>query len=320
MKKTLLPLCLLILLSACGASGTRSGADAFGRRNVDLMVFADASLSGVLEDIAGRYEQSAPWVRTQFLFASSGDLSRRIRDGAQCDVFLSAASAPMDALDGSFRGDLTRNPDRLSLLLSDTRVNLTRNRVVLAVPLSNPDGIRNFAHISAVMRRNGLLLATADAGDPLGVCAERIFDYYSLDRSVIASGFTLAADAKEALTRIQSGAADGGILYQTDADGLLIVDTAEASVCGDVTYCGAVLSGSAAPLAASAFLEYLTGAEASERFARAGFAPLSEESPDAEPWDAEAYPETAEPWDTGEYWEAALPEEPESVPDAESWT
>ena len=317
MRKILLPLCLLLALSACGASGAVPVGDIFGRRNVELTIFADASLSGVLPDIAESYRESAPWVRTRFLFASSGDLSRRIRDGAECDIFLSAASAPMDALDGAFRGVREKNPDNLDLLLPDTRADFAENRVVLVVPFGNPNGIRNFAHMSAVIRRNGLLLATAEPGDPLGACAERIFDYYSLDKSLVASGFTLASDAKEAVTRIQSGMADGGILYRTDAVGLLVLDTAEASACGDVTYCGAVLSGNAAPLAASAFMEYLTGAEASERFTAAGFAPLSggAETWDAgeypetgETWESGEYPETGDVWDTGEYWEAALPE------------
>ena len=300
MKKALFLLCLSILLSSCGASGWESA----GRRNAELVVFADASLTDALEAVAERYRQNVPWIRTRFLFASSGDLSRQIRDGAACDVFLSATAAPMDALDGAFRGDPARNPDNVDMLLQDSRVNLAENQVVLAAPVGNPNGIRSFAHMSAVMRRNGLLLATANEFDPLGVCAQRIFDYYGIDKGLVADGFALAADAREAVVRVRSGAADGGILYRTDADGLFIVETADASVCGAVTYCGAVLSGSAYPLAASAFLEYLTGSEASQILTLAGFAPL--------------YGETAE---EGESWEAALPEEPEPETDwVEEWT
>ena len=289
MKKTLLPLCFLILLSACGASGSVSNGDIFGRRNIELTIFADASLSDALEEIAGRYREASPWVQTRFLFASSGELSLRIRDGAECDIFLSASPAPMDALDGA------------NLLLDESRMVFAENRVVLAVPFGNPNGIRNFAHMSAVIRRNSLLFATATPSDPLGVCAERVFRDYSIAQSVLTSGFTFAADATEAVTLIQSGLADGGILYRTDADGLLIVDTSDAPV----TYCGAVLSGSAAPLAASAFLEYLTGREASEILSRAGFAPLS--------WAGDIS-------QSGEYWEAALPDQPTGeLSDAPSW-
>lgn len=307
MKKTLAILCLTLLLSACGppdVADTGGALPLASREEAELIIFADASATDALEEIAGRYRESAPWIRTRFHFASSGELSRRIRDGAECDLFLSAASAPMDALDGAFRGDLERNPEGLDMLLQSSRVNLAENRVVLAVPVGNPQGIRNFSHMSAIIRRNGgLLLATANPGDPLGAYAARILSYYYLDESVVTRGFTLAANSKEVVTRIRSGMADGGILYRTDADGLEIIDTAEASVCGRVLYCAAVLSGSARPLAASAFLEYLTGPEASQVFARAGFAPLSEES---------------------EYWEAALPEEPEAepwpeVPQGDDW-
>ena len=301
MKKTLLPLCFLILLSACGESGSVSNGDIFGRRNIELTIFADASLSDALEEIAGRYREASPWVRTRFLFASSGELSLRIRDGAECDIFLSASPAPMDALDGDFRGNLERNPDGVDLLLDDSRIVFAENRAVLAVPVGNPNGIRGFAHMSAVIRRNSLLFATANPSDPLGVCAERIFNDYSIAQNVLTSGFTFAADAKEVVTLIQSGLADGGILYRTDADGLLIVDASDAPV----TYCGAVLSDSAAPLAASAFLEYLTGREASEILKVAGFGPLS--------WAADV-PQS------GEYWEAALPDQPTGeLSDEPSW-
>lgn len=279
-KRLLIMLCLALSLSACGAGpGTGRGAE--------LTIFADASLSDALEEIAGRYRADAPQIRTRLVCASSGELSRRIRDGAECDIFLCASSAPMDALDGAFRGDPERNPDNADLLLADSRVTLTGNQVALAVPPGNPSGLRNFAHLSALIRRNGLLFATANAGDPLGVCAENAFALYSLTAQDVSQGFAFASDAREAAVRVKSGMADGGILYRTDADGLLIVDTGET-----VAYCGAVLSESARPLAASAFLEYLTGPDAAEIFLRAGFSPLSGAVPDA-----------------GPYWEALLPED-----------
>ncbi|MBR4211352.1 MAG: substrate-binding domain-containing protein, partial [Oscillibacter sp.] len=75
-----------------------------------------------------------------------------------------------------------------------------------------------------------------------------------------------------------------------DADGLDIVDTANASMCGAIVYSAAVLSASARPLAATAFLDFLKGPDAGTVFARAGFTTLAPE-PQAVP-----------------YWEALTPE------------
>ena len=82
--------------------------------------------------------------------------------------------------------------------------------------------------------------------------------------------------------------ADGGLVYRTDADGLDIVDTADASMCGDIVYSAAVLSASARPMAATAFLDFLKGPDAGAIFARAGFTTLAAD------------------W-TGPYWEALTP-------------
>lgn len=298
MKKTLLLLGLsAILLSACAAPDGRGAASSLrSPPNAELLVFADSSMTGVLEEIAEGYQQSAPLVRLQFQFDASGALMRRIQEGAECDLFLSASTEAMDALDGAFRGDLERNPDSLNLLMDGTRVNLLENQAVLAVPVGNAKGIRNFAHLSALLRQNSLLLAVADPDDPLGAYAESIFDYYYLDKRTVSRSLARSLNAAESVTRVRSGLADAAILYRTDADSLFIVDTADF---GAVTYCGAVLSDSAYPLAASAFLEYLTSPEASAVFTRAGFAPLAAET------------------ESGEYWEAALPESPEG---GEDWT
>ncbi|MGN1230769.1 MAG: extracellular solute-binding protein, partial [Anaerotignum sp.] len=57
--------------------------------------------------------------------------------------------------------------------------------------------------------------------------------------------------------------------------GLTVVDTATAEMCGQVIYPAAVLNISKNPEAAQAFLDFLTGKEASQVFEAVGFAPLA---------------------------------------------
>ena len=84
-------------------------------------------------------------------------------------------------------------------------------------------------------------------------------------------------------------------------------EIADDSLCGNVTYCAAVLSESAYTREASAFLDYLTGAEAADFYTRAGFAPLSERNRYSDTQDAEGQEES---WASEEnLWEGAFPEE-----------
>ena len=249
---------------------------------------------------AARYRDAHPRTRLRFQFDASGALQAQIQQGAFCDLFLSAASGPMDALDGEFRGDWTRNPESLDLLLDGSRVNLIENEPVLAVPPGNPRGIRNFAHMASLIRQENLLLAVADSADPLGAYAQQIFDYYLLRERPLSHTLALARNAAETATLVRGDMADGGIVYRSDADGLEIMESADVALFGKVTYCGAVLSESGHTREASAFLDYLTGAEASDYFTRAGFAPLSARSRYSDAPEADG-----DSWD----WEEESPEE-----------
>ena len=114
MKKQIavsLTLCLILTaLSGCGnAAPTASQA-----APAELTVFAAASLTETLEEIAGLYQKAAPEVSLVFNFDSSGTLKTQIAEGAVCDVFISAAPKQMNQLDGS-RDAEHGNPDGLDL-------------------------------------------------------------------------------------------------------------------------------------------------------------------------------------------------------------
>ena len=88
---------------------------------------------------------------------------------------------------------------------------------------------------------------------------------------------TYGSNVKEVTTQVSEGSVDCGIIYATDAfsAGLTVVDGATAEMCGQVIYPAAVLSGSQAPDAAQAFLDYLdTDAGAAAVFESVGFTPL----------------------------------------------
>ena len=134
----------LAMLAGCGASQSSDSAaeDAGSADPVELTVFAAASMTETLNRIAEDYKAVDPNVTLTFNFASSGDLLTQIKEGADCDVFISAAPKQMNALDGSLKDDTDKNPDGLDELQSGTRIDLLENKVTLAVPEGNPKGCR----------------------------------------------------------------------------------------------------------------------------------------------------------------------------------
>lgn len=275
--------CSLILtaLFGCGqASQTANGAqDTRSAQTTELTVFAAASMTEALNQIAEDYKTVEPNVSLTFNFASSGDLLSQIKEGADCDVFISAAPKQMNALDGSLKDDADKNPDGLDELLEGTRIDLLENKVVLAVPEGNPKNIDSFDKLADRLGAGEGFLAIGNSDVPVGQYTRKIFAHYGLDEQSLADAgvLTYGSNVKEVTTQVIEGAVDCGIIYATDAysAGLESVDEATADMCGQVIYPAAVLRNSAHPDEAKAFLDYLTGEDAGRVFESVGFTPLA---------------------------------------------
>jgi molybdate transport system substrate-binding protein len=244
----------------------------------ELIVFAAASMTETLTEIAGLYAEVAPDVELVFNFDSSGTLKTQIEEGADCDVFISAAPKQMNQLDAS--KDADANPDGLDFVLQGTRINLLENKVTLAVPEGNPAGIESYNDLAARLVEGNVLLAMGNADVPVGQYTQKIFAFYGLNEEELAAAgvITYGSNVKEVTTQVSEASVDCGIIYATDAfsAGLTVVDTATAEMCGQVIYPAAVLNTTRNEEVARAFLDYLTDPEASQVFVKVGFTPLSE--------------------------------------------
>lgn len=274
--------CTLMLsaLFGCGRSAgtaqTEQTAD-LGAKN-ELNVFAAASMTETLNQIAENYKSVEPDVTLTFNFASSGDLLTQIKEGADCDIFISAAPKQMNELDGTLADDSDKNPDGLDELLEGTRFDMLENKVVLAVPDGNPKGIESFDQLAELLRAGDVFLAMGNSDVPVGQYTQKIFAHYGLDEQTMADAgeLTYGSNVKEVTTQVSEGAVDCGIIYATDANaaGLTAVDEATADMCGQVIYPAAILKNSPNPDAAKAFLDYLTGDSAGKVFKSVGFTPI----------------------------------------------
>ena len=282
MKKLLsllLALSLVLALTACGSKD--DGANDADTQDdaaepVELIVFAAASMTETLNEIAGMYKEVAPNVTLTFNFDSSGKLLTQISEGADCDLFISAAPTQMNAMDGSLIGDTEKNPNGLDLIVTDSRIDLLENKVTLAVPEGNPKGIESFDQLAELLKSGDVLLAIGNSDVPVGQYTQKIFAYYGLDEAALADSLTYGNNVKEVTTQVSEASADCGIIYATDAcsAGLTVVDSATAEMCGQVIYPAAVLKGEKEE-AAQAFLDYFQTADAMSVFESVGFSPAN---------------------------------------------
>ena len=283
----LLALSLVLALTACGSKADGAADAAAGSQPrdsapveesagdpVELIVFAAASMTETLTEIAELYKTAAPEVTVTYNFESSGKLLTQIKEGADCDLFISAAPTQMNALDGSLIGDTEKNPDGLDLIVIDSRVNLLENKVTLAVPEGNPKGIESFDQLAELLKGGEVLLAMGNSDVPVGQYTLKIFHYYGIDETAVADKLTYGNNVKEVTSQVSEAAADCGIIYATDAysAGLTVADSATAEMCGQVIYPAAVLKGDKED-ATRAFLAYLQTDAAMAVFESVGFSP-----------------------------------------------
>lgn len=132
---------------------------------VELIVFAAASMTETLNQIAEMYKEAAPNVTLVYNFDSSGTLKTQIEEGADCDVFISAAPKQMNALDASCDAD-GGNADGLDFVLQGTRINLLENKVALAVPEGNPKNITSYDELAAGLQAGTGLPRHGQCGCP----------------------------------------------------------------------------------------------------------------------------------------------------------
>ena len=276
---------LLGSLAACGTPASPAAPQATAApastetagEPVELVVFAAASMTETLTEIAEDYKEIAPNVTLTFNFDSSGTLKTQIQEGAACDVFISAGQKQMDQLDAA--ADPAVNTEGLDFVAQGTRLNLLENKVTLCVPEGNPAGLTGFDDLAAKLSAGDILLAMGNSDVPVGQYTQKILAWYGLDEAALAEAgvLTYGTNVKEVTTQVTEASVDCGIVYGTDAFSarLTPVDTATAEMCGQVIYPAAVVNTSAHPQEAQAFLDYLSTDEAMAVFEAVGFAPAA---------------------------------------------
>jgi molybdate transport system substrate-binding protein len=223
-----------------------------------VTVSAAISLKDSLDEIGSIYEKAHPGVKISFNYGGSGTLQRQIEQGAPVDIFFSAAEKQMDELQAK------------GLIDAGGRRDIVRNQLVLIAPVSNTT-IHSFQDLSNPSTK--VVALGEPATVPAGMYARQTLEHLGL-LAAVEKKIVLAKDVRAVLTYVETGNADAGFVYQTDALGssnVRIVAEAPANSHDPIVYPAAILKAAKNPREAERFFAFLSGSEAREVYQKHGF-------------------------------------------------
>lgn len=246
--------------TAAETEGTTEGEAKAELEEQSILVAAAASLKNAYEDeLIPMFEEQYPGVTVEGTYDSSGKLQTQIEEGLEADVFMSAATKQMKALDEE------------GMIASDTIVDLLENKIVLIVPAGSDSKIDSFEKIGDA--------ESIALGDPESVPAGQYAKEALTNLNVwdsIQDKVSFGTNVTEVLNQVAAASADAGIVYATDAASMadqvtVVAEAPEGSLEKKVIYPVAVVKATAHEDAAKAFVDFLQTPEAMEVFEAYGF-------------------------------------------------
>ena len=231
---------------------------ALSLRAADLNIYAAASLSDALKEIAKTYEP-ASGDKLHFNFAASSALALQIKQGAPADVFFSADEEKMDGL------------AKAGLIADDTRRSLLSNTLVIVVAAEG--GAVIAAPADLAKSTIGRVALAEPQTVPAGIYAKDYLQKAGLWKKVIDK-VVPTENVRACLAAVESGNVDAGIVYKTDAlisKKVRIAYEIAVAEGPKISYPLAVVKESKNPDAARKFASYLAAPEARAVFSKYGF-------------------------------------------------
>ena len=226
----------------------------------EVVVLAAASLTDVCTELEQIYEAQHPDVDLLFSFGSSGALQAQIEEGARADIFFSADTKQMDALNDE------------GLVDESTIVNLLENKLVMVVPKDSDAGLSSFE--DAASDKVSMIGIGEPESVPAGKYAMEVFEYLGIADAVTARA-NYGSDVRTVLSWVEEGVVDYGVVYQTDAfstDKVTIVAMAPEGSMRRVIYPAGIVKAGESTDAAKEVLAFFGSGEAMKIFEKYGFA------------------------------------------------
>lgn len=227
-------------------------------RAAEIMVFAAASLTDSLKEIATKYEKQSG-DKLIFNLGASSTLARQIESGAPADIFFSADEAKMDGL------------EKKGLIETTTRTSRLGNALVVVIASDNALIIDS---AQALTNATVHKIALADPkAVPAGIYAKQWLEK-SATWSALEPKVVPTENVRSALAAVASGNVEAGVVYKTDAGISKQVKVAYEVPAKDapkISYPVALVKESKQADAAKKFLNYLDSPDAGDIFKKFGF-------------------------------------------------
>jgi len=223
----------------------------------EVQVFAAASLTDVLNEIGNDYQKQTG-DHPVFNFAASNVLQRQIQEGAPADIFFSADVAKMDSL------------EKNKLIVVATRKVLLCNKLAIVVP---SDSKLTFSSAVDLTKVKGYIAIGEPRSVPVGIYTKEYLKKIGIWSRVIDQ-LAPTENVRAALAVVESGNADAGIVYKTDAEisnKVRIAYEVPLQEGPKICYPAAIVARAKNPEAAKRFLAYLESASGSAYFKKYGF-------------------------------------------------
>jgi len=254
-----------LLVAGCvsrgGEAGPQDDSSVRDKPKESILVFAAASTTNALDEIRGHFTKSSG-TEVQTSYAASSTLAQQIVNGADAEVFLSADAKWADHL--------------ASKCLVAQRRNLLGNRLVVVLPADSTLKVEKPEDLLGAGIEH--LALGEPKSVPAGKYAKQALTRLGLwDR--LQGKVVSAQDVRHALTCVETGAAEAGIVYATDAAISKKVQVAAEipeKLTEPIRYPIVLLKHGESRAAAQAFYRHLSSPEATKVFKKYGFMILAE--------------------------------------------
>ena len=225
--------------------------------SAEVNVYAAASLTDVLKEIAANYEKQSS-DKIVFNFGASSILARQIIERAPADIFFSADEAKIDILQIG------------GLIVNDTRRDMLSNSLVVVVPNDSKLAI---ASPNDLLTKTQKIAIAEPRAVPAGIYTKEYLSGLGLWEK-LKPKIVPTENVRAALAAVESGNVDAGFVYKTDADiskKVKIAFSVPIEKGPAIRYPVAIVKESKNRLGAENFLRYLQSDNARKLFERYGF-------------------------------------------------
>ncbi len=248
--------------AATASSGGASGDVVSGepQDDVELTISAAASLTDALTEISQSFEAQNPHIHLNFNFGASGTLQQQIEQGAPADLFLSASAKNMQAL-------LDKQ-----LIDSLQEVNLLYNDLVVITPADKAAG--SVQTLDDLKKPDVKTVAIGiPESVPAGNYAQESLKAAGIWESLKAKTVQ-GKDVRQVLQYVETGNADAGFVYKTDAltsEQVKVAFSVDPSLYKQIEYPIGIVKATKHSQEAEAFYQYLQTKDALDVFVKYGF-------------------------------------------------